>query len=142
MTNYNSQVGGGKFHIQFETNNKVHYEHVQQAIRECVDECATHDKIIALDYDGTLALNSWPGVGVPNWPVIYRALLEQMKGTRLILWTCREGEKLEEALKACAEWGLQFSAVNENLPEMQKAWGNNPRKIFANEYWDDRAVEV
>lgn len=99
-----------------------------------------YPKIIALDYDGTIALNSWPQAGDPNWPIINKAKAEKAAGSRLILWTCREGEELDIALAACAEWGLEFDAVNDNLPEMKEAWGNNPRKIFANEYWDDRAV--
>lgn len=97
-------------------------------------------KIIAIDYDGTIALNSYPHAGDPNWPVIEKAKAEIEAGSKLILWTCREGAELCTALEACHKWGLQFAAVNDNLPEMRKAWGNNPRKIFANEYWDDRAV--
>lgn len=101
-----------------------------------------YPKIIALDYDGTLALDSYPQAGNPNWPIIERAKAEQDAGAKLILWTCREGEELQTAVDACKLWGLEFDAVNDNLPEMQAAWGNNPRKIFANEYWDDRAVLV
>lgn len=139
MTSYNSTAGFGEFKIQFETDNPSHYKRVQQAIRDCIDECP---KIIALDYDGTIALNSYPHAGDPNWGIIRAALAEQATGSKLILWTCREGEELDIALAACAEWGLRFDAVNDNLPEMKAAWGNNPRKIFANEYWDDRAVEI
>lgn len=138
MTNYTSQAGGGEYKIQFETDNKAHYERVQKVIRDCIDE--KHTKIIALDYDGTIAKNSYPQAGVPNWPVIEAAKAEMAAGSKLILWTCREGKELDIALAACAEWGLRFDAVNNNLPEMQAAWGNNPRKIFANEYWDDRAI--
>lgn len=101
-----------------------------------------YPKIIALDYDGTLALNSYPQAGDPNWPVIKKALAEQAEGAKLILWTCREGPELEIAVEACKSWGLEFEAVNDNAPQMKEAWGNNPRKIFANEYWDDRAIRI
>lgn len=37
MTGFNSQVGGGEYHIQFETDNRKHYERVQQTIRDCMD---------------------------------------------------------------------------------------------------------
>ena len=37
MTNYVSQAGEGEYKIQFETDNKAHYERVQQVIRECID---------------------------------------------------------------------------------------------------------
>lgn len=103
-------------------------------------EAIKNPKIIAMDYDGTLALNSYPQAGDPNWPVINKALAEQAAGAKLILWTCREGDELAIALDACASRGLHIAAVNDNLPEMQQFFGNNPRKIFGNEYWDDRAV--
>ena len=137
MTNYTSQAGGGEYKIQFETDNKAHYERVQQVIRDCIDE---KPKIIAIDYDNTIAFTGYPDAGDPNWAVINSALEEQRNGAKLILWTCREGAELCTALEACHKWGLHFAAVNDNLPELKEAWGNNPRKIFANEYWDDRAV--
>ena len=43
-------------------------------------------------------------------------------------------------LAFCKEHGIHLDAVNENLPEIVKAFGTDCRKIFANEYWDDRAV--
>ena len=34
--------------------------------------------------------------------------------------------------------GIEFDAVNDNLPEVQQYFGGNTRKVFANLYWDDR----
>lgn len=99
-------------------------------------------KIIAIDFDGTLFKDNYPNVGEPIWENINRAKEEQAKGACLILWTCRYGEELEKAVKACAEVGLEFEAVNENAPQIIQAWGKDQRKVFANEYWDDRAVGV
>ena len=99
-------------------------------------------KIIAIDYDGTIALNSFPHAGDPNWSVINRAKQEQLNGALLILWTCREGDDLNTALEACSKWGLSFDAVNDNPEHRQKFWNNNPRKIYADEYWDDHGVSV
>lgn len=101
-----------------------------------------HRKIIAVDFDGTLFEEAYPGVGKPIWENINRAKEEQVKGACLILWTCRYGQELEIAKRACAEVGLEFEAVNENAPWIIEAWGTDSRKIFANEYWDDRAVKV
>lgn len=28
--------------------------------------------------------------------------------------------------------------MNDNIPEMKEAFGNNPRKVFASKYFDDR----
>ena len=58
----------------------------------------------------------------------------------MILWTCREGKELEDAVAACKAVGLEFDAVNDNVPELKEAFGTNPRKVGATEYWDDRAV--
>ena len=33
-------------------------------------------------------------------------------------------------------------AVNESLPEWIEAWGNDCRKVGADEYWDDKAVRM
>lgn len=80
--------------------------------------------------------------GEPNWEVINRAIDEGRRGAGLILWTCREGQLLEEAVAACTQWGLRFDAINESLPDWIEAFGTRPRKIGATEYWDDRAVAV
>lgn len=98
------------------------------------------DDIIAVDFDGTLVTNAWPEIGIPIWPVIEYVKHRQSKGARLILWTNRTGEPLEKALAWSEENGIVLSAVNENLPDIIEAFGGDCRKIFANEYLDDRAV--
>lgn len=99
-------------------------------------------KAIAIDFDGCLCSNAYPEIGAPNWGVIERAKRQQRAGAGLILWSCREGELLDEAVNACASWGLAFAAVNESLPDWIEAFGNRPRKVGASEYWDDRAVRL
>lgn len=98
------------------------------------------DDIIAVDFDGTLVTNVWPEIGTPIAPVIEYVKRRQKNGARLILWTNRTGEPLEKALAWCEENGIVLSAVNENLPDIIEAFGGDCRKIFANEYLDDRAV--
>ena len=97
-------------------------------------------KIIAVDFDGTLVENKWPEIGAPIEKNIAKVKAEQEAGAKIILWTNRVGEPLEKALSFCKEQGIHLDAVNENLPEITKAFGTDCRKIFANEYWDDRAV--
>ena len=99
-------------------------------------------KVIAIDFDGTLCENRWPAIGAPKWNVINKALKEKEQGAKLILVTMREGQSLDEALSACTSWGLSFDAVNDNLESWQKRYHNNPRKIGATEYWDDRAIDI
>ena len=31
-------------------------------------------------------------------------------------------------------------AINENLQECQELFNNDTRKVYANEYWDDKAI--
>lgn len=59
----------------------------------------------------------------------------------LILWTCREGEYLVEALEFLQQQGVlkYFHAVNDNyMPELHaRGIESNPRKIIADYYIDD-----
>lgn len=96
--------------------------------------------IIAVDFDGTLFRDAWPGIGVPIWENIQRAKRAKEDGAFLILWTCRHGEKLREAAEACRKVGLEFDAVNENHPDIVALYGEGGPKICADEYWDDKAV--
>ena len=102
----------------------------------------TLPKAIAIDFDGCLCANAYPDIGAPNWEIIVAAAAEQIAGAGLILWTCREGELLENALEACARWGLHFDAVNDSLPSWKQFYGNDTRKGGATEYWDDKAYRV
>ena len=98
------------------------------------------NKIIAVDFDGTLCESKYPEIGAPRTDVIERLLQEQREGALVILWTCRRGEDLAAAVYWCAERGIVFEAINENLISIVKKFGGDPRKIYADEYWDDRAV--
>ena len=118
-------------------------------------------KIIAVDFDGTLAHKhpdnidgsyganiKKPKIGISRWNIIDKIKEEQSKGTKIILWTCREGILLDEAVSWCSEKGIVFDAINENIPEInqreKKQWGISykPRKVYATEYWDDKAVVI
>lgn len=48
-----------------------------------------HRKIIAVDFDGTLFTDGYPGVGRPIYETIGRLMSEQEAGSRIILWTNR-----------------------------------------------------
>lgn len=107
---------------------------------ETTENKESRPKIIAVDFDGCLVTNKFPEVGDPINKTISRLKQEQANGAKVILWANRVGEALEKALAFCKEQGIHLDAVNENLPEIIKAFGGDTRKIFANEYWDDRAV--
>ena len=92
-------------------------------------------KTIAVDFDGTLCESKWPKIGEPN-----TALIDQLKaGAVIILWTCREGRLLREAVKWLKEQGLKCDYVNRNAPERIRMYKSDCRKIGADIYIDDRA---
>lgn len=95
--------------------------------------------IIAVDFDGTLCENQWPEIGLPNTKLIKELIYRRKQGDKLILWTNRVDDKLENAVNWCKEQGLEFDAINDNLPEIIESFGSNSRKVFANIYIDDRA---
>ena len=76
--------------------------------------------IIAVDFDGTIVENNYPGIGreMPFATEVLKKL--QQENHRLILWTVREGKLLEEAVAFCRERGLEFYAVNRDYPEEEK----------------------
>lgn len=97
------------------------------------------EKIIAVDFDGTLCEDKWPEIGKPNLPLILYLRRQQRKGAKIILWTCREGIEAANAILWCLNHGLNPDACNENLPEVIEEFGGDCRKIFAHVYIDDKA---
>jgi hypothetical protein len=100
------------------------------------------DRVIAVDFDGCLCVNRWPKIGKENAGAIRALISHRKQGAKLILWTCRTGALLDEAVVWCLLHGLVFDAVNENLPGRVAQYGGDTRKVHADEYWDDRAVMV
>lgn len=92
--------------------------------------------IAAIDFDGTIIEDDcYPGIG-PERPYaidVLRAL--QAHGHTLILWTCREGDELADAVRFLAERGVLPDAVNANAHGFER-FG---RKPYADLYIDDRA---
>lgn len=99
-------------------------------------------KVIAVDFDGTLCKDRWPNIGEPYGEVINECIRRQADGDKIILWTCRSGALLDDALLWCLNRGLKFDAVNDNLAENIEKYKNNCRKVWADEYWDDKNVLV
>ena len=94
---------------------------------------------IAIDFDGTIVEHRYPEIGeeIPFATDTLKALARD--GHRLILWSVREGELLDEAVAWCRERGVEFYAVNRDYPEEEE--GNNPhfsRKLKADLFIDDR----
>jgi len=98
-----------------------------------------HQTIIAVDFDGTIVKDAYPKIGKPQIFAFSTLKKMQERGYRLILWTLRDGRKLEEAIAFCKENGIEFYAVNKNYPE-EKLDNKSIRKLHADMFIDDRNI--
>lgn len=117
-------------------------DHVIVQIKKVLDLNTNRSKIIAIDFDGTLVQDRYPEIGKINASVFEAILEEKKNGCQIVLWTCRSGEDLNKAVAFCKENGLIFDGINENLPNVISWMNHDSRKIFADEYWDDRGVSL
>ena len=95
--------------------------------------------IIAVDFDGTIVEHRYPAIG-PELPFAIDTLRQlAAEGHRLILWTVREGQYLDDAVEFCRSRGLEFYAVNRDYPEEEKEHNQHfTRKLKADLWIDDR----
>ena len=91
--------------------------------------------IIAVDFDGTLKVGS-----EPNLRLIQTLRVKQVHGAKVILWTCREGKALSDALLFLGKYGFKPNYVNQNAPEAVAMLKRDPRKVYADVYIEDKAV--
>ena len=89
--------------------------------------------IIAVDFDGTLKIGDSLNVAL-----IRRLAAEQRKGNTVILWTCREGQRLREAVEMLQKCGFRPNFVNRNAPQGISKLGHDSRKVYADIYIDDK----
>ncbi len=94
---------------------------------------------IAVDFDGTIVTHKYPDIGEEIPFAIATLKMLRQDGHKIILWSVREGELLDNAVDWCKERGLEFYAINRDYPE--ETWDNNPhfsRKIKVDVFIDDR----
>ena len=92
--------------------------------------------VIAVDYDGTITKkNTYPEVGELKPFVIEALNILREDGHKLILWTCRKGKELQEAVDFLKENGFEFDAVNEQIYN----YNTLSQKVCADMYIDDAA---
>lgn len=102
--------------------------------------------IIAIDFDGTISTHdTYPRVPNPEeiregaWSV-----LQQLKeeGHILVLWTCRQGKYLTDAVRLCEDNGVEFDAVNDNCMQIYRKYAHLGigRKVSADWYIDDKGI--
>ena len=112
------------------------FKHAIIIIREQIGTLMT----FAVDFDGTLSFGKFPDAGPANEGLIDFLIARKSRGDRLILWTCREGEALRIAVAFCQNRGLEFDAINDNLPEAVVKYGVNSRKVSCDFYIDDKSI--
>ena len=100
--------------------------------------------IIAVDFDGTLVEHRYPDIGKTIVKTLSLVRQAQSAGHKIILYTCRGGEDLLEAITWCKDRGIELAAVNEDVPEVKDSeFGKSKSsKPFADIYLDDRALNV
>lgn len=93
-------------------------------------------KTIAVDFDGTLCKYAFPEIGKPKLEVINFVKEAHKKGHKIIIWTCRTDEYLQDAIRWLHKWKIPYEAINDNINKFQC------RKVMADIYLDDRALNV
>jgi hydroxymethylpyrimidine pyrophosphatase-like HAD family hydrolase len=97
-------------------------------------------KIIAIDFDGTIVEDRYPGIGEPLIFAIDTIKRLKQDGHKLILWTYRTGKELDAAVDFCKQQGIEFHAVNRGVLESDESETVHPRKIHADLFIDDRNI--
>lgn len=95
--------------------------------------------IIAVDFDGTIVEDTYPKIGKPKLFAFETLKKLHEEGHRLILWTYRSGEKLDEAVTFCKNNGVFFYSVNSSFPGEEYSNAIS-RKIHADLFIDDRNI--
>ena len=90
---------------------------------------------IGIDFDGTLVSWNFPLVGKDIGAAkVCRGLVK--KGVKIILYTMRNKEFLDDAVKWCKDNDIKLYGVNENPSQ---TWSDS-RKVHADIYIDDQAL--
>jgi|GEM_PF-3232634 len=96
--------------------------------------------IIAVDFDGTLHTGEYPYIGaISPYAKKYMKKLKD-DGHYLIIWTCREGDTLTEAINWLLSQDIPFDRVNDHELENKARYGGKTRKVYAHLYIDDKQV--
>nr|AAA32596.1 ORF 1 (upstream of gene gp30) [Bacillus phage SPO1] len=101
--------------------------------------------IIAVDFDGTITTElTWTPIGTLELREGCKEALEYLRdiGCDLLLWTCRTGEALSEALTFLHthQMGYLFQAINNHHPDVLGKYPDIARKIAADFYVDDKTI--
>lgn len=96
-------------------------------------------KTVAIDFDGTIVENIFPEIGAIKKNVVDKMKEWYEQGHTIIIWTCRTDQYAEGARKFLDDNEIPYHYFNENPTSPLGDWC---RKIFADVYLDDRALNV
>ena len=96
--------------------------------------------IIAVDFDGTISRGKFPAIDgeQPYAGESLRKLHDE--GHKIIIWTCRTGDQLLNAINWLLERKIPFDRVNDHDPENIAKYGEGGKKIYAHCYIDDKNI--
>lgn len=93
---------------------------------------------IAIDFDGTICRSEFPTIK-GQMPYVQAAMHKLHEaGHYMIIWTCREGNDLVNAINWLKDNDIPFDRINDNHESNIKMYNNNSRKISADVYIDDK----
>ena len=97
--------------------------------------------IIAVDFDGTISRGKYPAIDGEQ-PYAGESLRKlHSQGHKIIIWTCRTGDRLLEAINWLLEHQIPFSRINDHDPDnLAKYGGEGGKKIYAHVYIDDKNI--
>ena len=92
--------------------------------------------VVAIDFDGTITEETNSNI-IGTIKENAKETIKWMKdnGCFLILWTCRTGTGLDDAINFLKRKEIKFDTINKNAPFLDFPTSS---KIFANAYIDNR----
>lgn len=96
--------------------------------------------IVAIDFDGTLHDAEYPNIGKPVPGAVEALQGIHEDGHYIILWTCRQGQLLVDAINWMLDNSIPFHRINDNAHFNTERYGDNSRKVYAHVYIDDKGI--
>lgn len=78
-------------------------------------------------------------IGSIKEDIVKKLRQEKENGAVIIIWTCRSGAFLNKMKEFLDKNNIPYDYINENYPGLDFI---TSRKIYADEYWDDRATKI
>lgn len=141
------------------TDGKIHTRPLNLFMKEFTIEESTNPQpiyprgdtpyVIAIDFDDCICTGGWPDIKKgkvieSTVDLMYEQMMLNPK-TSFVLWTARDGRLLDDALWFVRKHNIPIEFCNEQHPELIPILDPltaSSRKIWAFEYWDDKAKRI